>query len=69
MTMRWFESHRMEWIAETIRIFGYINREHLIRKFGISVPQASKDLAYFQRLNPQSITYDLSAKRYIRKDH
>lgn len=62
--MRWFENHRMEWIAETVTIFGFINREHLIRKFGISVPQASTDLNRFQRLNPKSISYNKSAKRY-----
>jgi hypothetical protein len=31
----WFEQQRMDWIAETLRIFGFINREHLMRKFGI----------------------------------
>ena len=63
--MRWFETHRMEWIAETLRVLGFINREHLVRKFGLSVPQASIDLRAFQRLNPKAMTYDLSAKRYV----
>lgn len=62
---RWFERHRMEWIAETLRVFGFINREHLERKFGISTPQASADLAAFQRTYPGAMAYDLSAKRYI----
>jgi hypothetical protein len=47
--MRWFEQQRMDWIAETLRIFGYINREHLCLKFGISVPQAANDFQQFQR--------------------
>lgn len=55
----------MEWIAETLRVFGFINREHLERKFGISTPQASKDLATFMRAHPTGMTYDLSAKRYV----
>jgi hypothetical protein len=63
--MRWFEQHRQEWIAETLRVFGFINREHLERKFGISTPQASLDLRAFQRAHPQMIQYDLSAKRYV----
>lgn len=62
---RWFERHRMEWIAETLRVFGFINREHLERKFGISTPQASADLSSFMRANPAAMTYDLSAKRYV----
>ena len=64
--MNWFARHRQEWIAETIRVFGFINREHLIRKFGISMPQASMDLREFQRLNPGRIAYDKSLKCYTK---
>lgn len=64
--MRWFEQHRQEWIAETLRVFGFINREHLVRKFGISIPQASTDLCTFQRANPGAIRYDLTEKRYVK---
>jgi hypothetical protein len=62
--MRWFERHRQEWIAETLRVFGFINREHIERKFGVSTPQASTDLQTFQRLHPNEIIYNKSAKRY-----
>lgn len=62
--MRWFVQQRMDWIAETLRVFGFINREHLERKFGISTPQASHDLNVFQREHPQAMTYNKSAKRY-----
>jgi hypothetical protein len=62
--MRWFEQHRQEWIAETLRVFGFINREHIMRKFGVSMPQASLDLRTFQRAHPDYLTYDKSAKRY-----
>lgn len=54
----------MEWIAETIRVFGFINRQHVQRKFGVSTPQASKDLATFMRLNRKAMTYNTSRKRY-----
>jgi hypothetical protein len=57
----------MEWIAETIRVFGYINREHLMLKFGISQPQASLDLQRYQRAHPGTVKYDLSAKRYVKR--
>lgn len=62
--MRWFERYRMDWIAETLRVFGFINRDHLVRKFGISVPQASIDLRSFQQRYPRTMTYNKSAKRY-----
>jgi hypothetical protein len=65
--MRWFEKHRIEWIAEALRVFGYINRDHLVRKFGLSNPQASRDLRKFHRLFPAVMSYDASAKRYVYK--
>ena len=45
-------------------IFGFINREHIERKFGVSTPQASVDLAAFQGANPGAIVYNKSTKRY-----
>ncbi len=62
---RWFEQARMDWIDETLRVFGFINRGHLMRKFGISMPQASLDLKRFAADHPDVMTYDLSAKRYV----
>ena len=67
--MNWFQTHRIEWIAETLRVFGYINREHIERKFGLSTPQASKDLQIFQKLHPDACTYNLSAKRFVARSH
>jgi hypothetical protein len=64
MSDRWFFQHRQEWIAETLRVFGFINRQHIERKFGISTPQASVDLAAFQKANPDAISYNQSTKRY-----
>jgi len=67
--MRWCEQYRQDWIAETLRVFGYINREHLERKFSISTPQASLDLARFRRAHPTAMTYDVSGKRYVKSLH
>jgi DeoR/GlpR family transcriptional regulator of sugar metabolism len=66
---RWFESQRIAWIAEMLLIYGFINREHLVRKFGISVPQASKDLQTFARNSSGAMVYDLSKKCYVRPSH
>lgn len=65
MTERWYKTYRMEWIAECLRVYGFINREHLERKFGISTPQASKDLNEYLRLYPNTMLYDISLKKYI----
>lgn len=64
--MNWFSRHRQEWIAEAVQIFGYINRAHIERKFGISTPQASHDLRAFQAANPGLISYDARARYYTR---
>lgn len=36
-----------------------------MRKFGISMPQASADLQRFQKDNPDAMEYDPSSKRYV----
>lgn len=64
MSERWFKQYRMDWITETLRVFGFINREHLMRKFGISTPQASKDINDYLKLYPNTMLYNLSRKTY-----
>ena len=66
MSARWFESRRIAFIAEMLHIYGFINREHLMRKFGISRPQASKDLSAFQRNSAGGMVYNVNRKRYER---
>lgn len=63
--MAWAEDQRQEWIGETLRVFGFINRGHVERKFGISPAQASLDLQRFQKERPGAMTYDQSAKQYV----
>lgn len=65
--MRWFERHRLEWIAERVAAVGYINRRDLMEQFDVSMPQASKDLQTFMRQMPDTLVYDASAKRYAYK--
>ena len=62
--MNWFENRRVAWIDEMLHVYGFINREHLMRKFGISKPQASKDLKSFERHSSGAMAYNLSTKRY-----
>jgi len=63
---RWFATYRRQWIWEMLQIYGFINRSHLIAKFGLSVPQASLDLKAFQRSYPGFVKYDTSRKAYVR---
>jgi hypothetical protein len=64
--MSWCDDQRQAWIAEMLVVYGFINREHLQRKFGISQPQASLDLRRFQADHPKAMAYDLSRKCYVR---
>jgi len=65
--MTWYTDHRMQWIAESLRIFGYINRGHIQQKFGLSQPQASADLRAFEHANPDLVEYDVRRKCYVSK--
>lgn len=62
--MSWFVQQRQIWIAETLYIFGYINREHIERKFGVTTVIASKDIAKFMQDSPTAVVYNKSTKRY-----
>lgn len=64
--MNWCEQQRLRWIADMLHVYGFINRDHLRRKFRISQPQASKDLQRFMRLKPRAMQYDVNRKAYVK---
>lgn len=64
MAERWYLEYRLAWIKESVQIFGHINREHVVRKFGISKPQASMDLQETLKRWPELMSYNASTKRY-----
>ncbi|WP_456077684.1 WYL domain-containing protein [Kaistia defluvii] len=55
----------MEFIEFRLFWEGGVNRSDLIDTFGVSVPQASKDLTHYQERAPQNAVYDKSARRYV----
>ncbi len=61
----WFKERRLEWIKESVEIFGAINRSHIEKKFAISQPQASLDLNVAMKRWPDLMEYDTSRKAYI----
>ena len=44
---------------------GGVNRSDITERFGVSVPQASGDLALYRELAPENLVYDSTAKRYV----
>lgn len=62
--LTWFVEARLAWIRESAEIFGFINREHISQKFGVSYQQASTDLKLAQERWPDLVKYNPSTKRY-----
>jgi predicted DNA-binding transcriptional regulator YafY len=55
----------LEFIDFRLRWDGKLNRGDLTDFFGISVPQASLDIAKYAELAPDNLTYDRSSRVYI----
>jgi hypothetical protein len=66
--MRWSVETRLEFIEFRLFWEGGVNRADITRFFGVSVPQASKDLGQYQQLAPDNIVYDMSGKRYLKTE-
>lgn len=66
--MRWGVEQRLEFIEFRLFWEGTINRADIIDCFGVSTPQASKDLSLYQARAPGNMLYDARAKRYVAAD-
>jgi hypothetical protein len=62
----WSQDRRFKFIDFRVRWDGRINRNDLTDFFGISLPQASADLAKYCEAAPSNLVYDLSQKCYLR---
>lgn len=63
--LKWGIEQRLEFIEFRLFWEGRVNRSDIIDVFGVSVPQASKDLSQYQEIAPRNLEYDKRAKRYI----
>lgn len=59
------QDRRLSFIDFRLLWEGRINRSDLMEHFGISIPQASLDLARYQALAPNNAYYDRNAKAYL----
>ena len=62
---RWSQDRRLEFIDFRLRWDSRLNRSDLTDFFGISVPQASLDIAKYIDLAPRNLVYDRSSRVYI----
>ena len=65
--MNFASQMRMIWIDAVLERGDMLRRVDLCDGFGISVPQASKDLAAYRAEHPTKMRYDLSQKGYVRQ--
>ena len=63
--MRWGIEQRLEFIEFRLFWEGAINRADIVDYFGVSVPQASKDLTLYQERAPGNMEYDKRSKCYV----
>jgi hypothetical protein len=63
--LNWFGKIRQDWIAQMLRVYGFVNRFHLMRQFEISSAQAALDIKRFNETNAGAMTYDASRKTYV----
>lgn len=62
---KWSQERRLEFVDYRLQWEGQLNRSDLMDVFGISVPQASLDIARYMELAPENIRYDRSARVYL----
>jgi hypothetical protein len=60
--LRWGTAQRLEFIEFRLFWEGRLNRSDLMKRFNVSMPQASADIARYQELAPDNINYDSSDK-------
>ena len=61
------DAERRQWfIGDHLAREGSIRRGDIMETFGVSTPQASKDIQVWLDAHPGAMSYDTSAKRYVR---
>ncbi|WP_375208153.1 WYL domain-containing protein [Hyphococcus sp.] len=61
----WSVEQRLEFIEFRLFWEGTIRRSEIREKFGVSIQQASADIAKYRESAPENIRYDTSEKRYL----
>lgn len=62
--MNWFMQTRQDWIVEMLEIYGFINREHICSKFGVTKAVASEDIKNAMDAYPDLMEFCTATKAY-----
>lgn len=63
--LRWSVERRLAFIENQLYWLGDVNRSALVERFGVSMSQASADIARYLEVNGEKVAYDKSAKCYV----
>jgi predicted DNA-binding transcriptional regulator YafY len=63
-SLRWSVEQRVDFATRRLYWDGTINRDDLMRRFGVSANQATADLARLKDAYPDGFAYDTVARRY-----
>jgi len=55
----------MAFIRNHLATVGTLNRAVIMKRFGVSTPQASADIKRFMELNPKAMRYNASKKQFV----
>lgn len=64
--LRWGIEQRLEFIEFRLFWEGHVNRGDLMKQFGVSMNQASNDLSRYIGMTTDNMSYDKSARSYVR---
>jgi len=65
MPLKYAVEQRLRFIDFLLHQYGSINRSAVVDYFGLSVPQATKDLKDYMKIAPDNIRYSNSEKVYL----
>src|SRR5262245_58578042 len=63
--LRWGVERRLTFLEARLFWDGEVSRGELMGRFGVSLGQASADIARYVALAPHNVSYDKSRKRYV----
>lgn len=66
MELKYAVEQRLRFIDFLLHQYGTLNRSAIMDYFGLSSPQATKDIQTYIALAPKNMVYDQNAKTYMR---
>ena len=66
MALKYAVEQRLRFVDFLLHQYGCVNRSAIVDYFGLSVPQATKDLKDYMKMAPDNMRYSNTQKVYLR---